>query len=82
MISAKVNATEKIEKVGVFKLGSEIVANRRGMVEINFRGPSGTFPMVSAVDLLTDGKSEDETNRNSPECQRQRCSGTQTFFSE
>jgi len=47
MISAKVNRREKL-KVGFFKLGSEIVANRRGMVEIKLLGPSGTFPMVSA----------------------------------
>jgi adenylate cyclase len=63
-IEVQASSKGEIDRLAYFRAKAGIVANRRGMAEVNFRGPAGSFSSISAQDLLTEKPVlEDDINR-------------------
>ena len=53
-LEIKINKEGKVEKIGFFNSKKEIAVSPLGSMEINFRGPSYSFPYVSALEVMSD----------------------------
>jgi adenylate cyclase len=63
-IKLDMDSREKVATLTFAGSGKHINVNPMGVMEINFRGPGGTFPYVPAIDLLgDDDKIQDVVNR-------------------
>src|SRR6185295_7843077 len=59
-ISVTASPTGDIERISLLGLRMDLTTNRRGMAEINHRGPGGSFITISARDMMREKETLDD----------------------